>query len=108
MVGMQDPIATSNTKEQLLVHSWCQELGLTALLEWETPPYYIDIYLPELKLGIELDGATHSRRRDAKRDAFIKRRHKIDIWRIKNKEVVESYKEKLFERIIERAEDGHS
>ena len=66
----------------------------------------MDVYLPELRLGIELDGYTHSRKKDAKRDAFIKRRHKIDIWRFKNKEITKEFKETLFEMIIERAENG--
>ena len=102
---LNDPVSTTETKEQLEVYSWCQELGLDVEMERECPPYYIDIYLPELRLGIELDGSTHSRFKDAKRDAFIKRRHNIDIWRIKNKHVSEDTKQDFFQDIVERAKE---
>ena len=94
---------TINTKTQLIVASWCEEMGLRCLLEELVGGYSLDIYLPELRLGIELDGPHHSRKRDGKRDAFLERRHDIDVWRFKNKEVEKMNKEAFFEMIEERA-----
>ena len=98
-------IKTTDTPEQIKVFGWCHDLGLTTLLEYNVPPYYLDIYLPELKLGIELDGPMHSRKKDAKRDGFIKRRYDIDIWRYKNKHLNNELKEEFFKNIKERAND---
>lgn len=77
---------TTDTEEQLRVYYWCLHYGLTTYKEWQVGDYSLDIYLPELKLGIEIDGHTHSRKRDAKRDANIKRRYGIEVVRLKNKE----------------------
>ena len=80
-------IKTTYTKPQLKVHEWCCELGLACEMEKSISKYYLDVYLPELQLGIELDGVTHSKKRDARRDGFIKRVYNIDIWRYKNEKI---------------------
>lgn len=47
--------------------------------------YWLDFYLPEFKLGIEMDGtAFHDPNKDAIRDSYIKEQHDIDIIRINN------------------------
>ena len=83
---------------------WCQELGLTTYLEYQVGTYSLDIYLPELKLGVELDGITHSRRKDHKRDTYIQNRHNIEVIRFKNKEIAKMNKEDFFTIIEAKAE----
>ena len=100
---MRNEPQTTNTKTQLLVASWCEEMGLHCILEEQVGRYSLDVYLPELRLGIELDGPYHLRKRDAKRDGFIQRRHNIDVWRFKNKEIKKMDKETFFGMIEERA-----
>ena len=105
MTYWQEPNRTTETKEQLVVYSWCIELGFDTRMEWECLPYYIDVYLPELNLGLELDGQTHSRRKDAKKDGFIQRRYGIDIWRFKNKEITSEFKQVFIEKLEDRANE---
>lgn len=48
--------------------------------------YFLDLYFPELKFNIELDGTHHEKpyylNRDTIRDEFLFRRHSIEIMRI--------------------------
>ena len=98
-------IKTTDTAEQLTVFGWCEEIGLTVLLEYNVPPYYLDIYLPELKLAVELDGPMHSRKRDKKRDGFIKRRHGIDVWRFRNRDITDTFQKQFNSHINKRAKE---
>ena len=102
---ISNEIQTTDTKEQLEVFNWCQELGLACEMEYSVSRYHLDIYLPEIKLGIELDGIGHLKKRDRKRDGFIKRRYGIDIWRYKNKEINSLTKSKFIQRLYERIEE---
>ena len=76
---------------------------MRCILEERVSVYSLDIYLPEIRLGIELDGPYHRKKRDEKRDSFIKRRYNIDIIRFKNKEIDEMNKEDFFVLIEQRA-----
>ncbi len=103
MVLRREP-KTRDTNEQLRVASWLRELGLGFSLEEEFSPYCADIFICDLNLIIELDGPQHLKRRDAKRDAFIKETYGIDVWRFKNREIRENFKAQFHARIMERAE----
>ena len=59
--------------------------------QYPAPPYVIDFYCPELKLGVEVDGGQHLERgeaeRDASRSAALARRG-IRILRFGNRQVL--------------------
>lgn len=51
--------------------------------------FYLDFYSPKLKLGIEVDGAAfHTKERDSKRDALIKKSLNLQIVRVPAKKVL--------------------
>jgi very-short-patch-repair endonuclease len=62
-------------------------------------PYILDIYLPFLKIGIEIDGGVHDKQGgyDNERDSWLWDRHKIVVFRFKNEEVkTDSFKESIW------------
>jgi len=73
-----------DTKEQLLVSKWLTEIGLEHSLEEEFSPYWADIYIHDIRLAIELDGAFHLKKQDAKRDTYILKEYKVSTWRVPN------------------------
>lgn len=65
------------------VLSWLSRLGVQYMEEYPVEPHYLlDIYLPELRRGVELDGPYHNKRRDARRDEEISQQG-IEVVRIK-------------------------
>lgn len=62
---------------------WLSEAGVPYAEEYPAGPYSIDIYLPDLRRGIELDGPWHSPARDVERDRLIFDWFEIPIVRIK-------------------------
>jgi len=81
---MFNELSQRDTKEQLLVSKWLTELGLEHSLEEEFSPYWADIYIHDIRLAIELDGAFHLKKQDAKRDALILEEYKVSTWRVPN------------------------
>lgn len=59
-----------------------EDLGFETVLEKQFGRYIIDIYLESDNKGIEYDGVGHYKRRDAKRDKYLKDNFGIDILRI--------------------------
>ncbi len=53
------------------VIEWIAAIGLEYVEEFSVGPYSLDIYLPEMKLAVELDGPQHNRRKDAIRDHIV-------------------------------------
>ena len=95
-----------DTPAQLMVAGWLQDMGMGFSLESEDfYPYTADVYLADLNLVIELDGPSHLKKKDAKRDAHIKEHHQVDTWRFKNKDIRVSFKDEFIEMINERSEE---
>tara|TARA_Y100000034_G_scaffold135330_1_gene206824 strand:+ start:1361 stop:1693 length:333 start_codon:yes stop_codon:yes gene_type:complete len=103
-VVRDDPFKT-DTHHQRLVNSWIEEMGLGTQVEYGVGQYFIDIYVPDLLLGIELDGPWHLRKRDKKRDKYILEVHGIEIWRIQIKGMTMKYKQELTNKILAKAKE---
>ena len=102
---MRDDAFKTDTKHQLLINRWIEELGIGTVLEQPFGNYSIDIFIPDLNLGIEVDGPYHLKRRDSKRDEYLKQTHDVDIWRIPIKDMGAGYKYKLINRLMLRVEE---
>ncbi|ANS04407.1 hypothetical protein [uncultured Mediterranean phage] len=94
-----------DTPEQFKMAEWVKEAGFGSILEQDFEPYVVDIYIPDLLLGLEIDGPYHMKRRDAIRDEYIKDNYKIDIWRFPLKEVKTSLKDEFINRLILYAQE---
>lgn len=62
---------------------WLSARGISYMEEYVVGPYSLDIFLPELRRGVELDGPQHSRRADWERDQLIKNWFGINVVRVK-------------------------
>jgi len=93
-----------DTPQQFLVASWLKEAGFGTTLEEDFPPYVVDVYIPDLHLGIELDGPHHFRKRDAIRDENLLSEYSLEIWRFNNTEIVRNYKSIFIDNIIKFAQ----
>tara|TARA_Y100000310_G_C20703221_1_gene832057 strand:- start:4996 stop:5316 length:321 start_codon:yes stop_codon:yes gene_type:complete len=89
-----------DTKEQLLVSKWLNEIGLEHSLEEEFPPYWADIYIHDIKLVIELDGAYHLKKRDAERDRHLLDEYGVCTWRVDNSVVMVRNKESFIQELM--------
>ena len=89
-----------DSKEQLLVSKWLNEIGLEHSLEEEFPPYWADIYIHDIKLAIELDGAFHLKKRDAKRDSHFLEEYGVTTWRIENEMVKVRNKDNFIKELM--------
>tara|TARA_R110002020_G_scaffold347726_1_gene561403 strand:+ start:364 stop:684 length:321 start_codon:yes stop_codon:yes gene_type:complete len=94
-----------DTPEQFMMASWVREAGFGSILEQDFEPYVVDIYIPDLLLGLEIDGPFHFKKRDATRDTYIKDNYKIEIWRFPLKEVKTSLKEEFINKLILYAQE---
>ncbi len=67
------------------VCKWLDDFGVGYIEEYEVGQYSVDIYLPDTKIGVEIDGPHHAmtRRKDVIRDAEIERNTGMRIIRIK-------------------------
>lgn len=78
----------SYTKDQIKLKSWIEEAGLEVIMEASFPPYFADIFLPEIGLSIEVDGPWHiSKKRDSKRDEYLFETYGIETLRVKLKDI---------------------
>ena len=93
-----------DTSQQFLVAAWIREAGFGTTLEEDFPPYVVDVYIPDLHLGIELDGPHHFRKRDAIRDENLLSEYSLEIWRFNNTEIVRNYKSMFIDNIINFAQ----
>ena len=94
-----------DTPEQFKMAEWVKEAGFGSILEQDFEPYVVDIYIPDLLLGLEIDGPFHLKKRDANRDSYIKDNYKIEIWRFSLKEVKTSLKEEFINKLILYAQE---
>ena len=95
----------TDTKHQLLINGWIVDIGIGTVLEQPFGAYSVDIFIPDLDLGIEVDGPYHLKKRDLKRDEYLKQIHGVDIWRIPIKRMGAGYKDKLISRIMLRVKE---
>ena len=98
-LGFSD-LRKTETKEQLLVSKWLVEIGLEHSLEEEFPPYWADIYIHDIMLVIELDGAFHFRKSDAKRDEIFSEKYGVMTWRVPNSHVTPTNKETFIKDLM--------
>ena len=102
---MKDSINKQYTQKQLLLSQWIRELGFGNTLEKNFPPYFLDIYIEELGIGIEVDSNYHiSKKRDAVRDAYLKNNFKVTVIRVNEKEIKPKNKVKLLGDLREMVE----
>ena len=52
-------------------------------------PYWVDIYISEWHLAIEVDGPGHSPKKDAARDSVLSEKYFLPVLRLKSDETVE-------------------
>lgn len=50
---------------------WLSELGISYVEEYPVGRYSLDIYLPDMRRGVEIDGPGHNKKRDRQRDLTI-------------------------------------
>jgi len=102
---VRDDAFKTDTKHQLLINKWIEELGIGTVIEQPFGAYSVDIFIPDLNLGIEVDGPYHLKKRDLKRDEYLKQAHGVDIWRIPIKKMGAGYKDKFLSRLMIRVEE---
>lgn len=66
-----------------IVCRWLSELGVPYADEYPVGRWSLDIYLPDMRRGVEVDGPAHNKRKDAERDVAIQQEHGIEVVRIK-------------------------
>ena len=67
--------------------------------EVEFKPYIVDLYLPKGNIGVELDGMFHFKKRDKKRDSYLKERYNLTILRFPSSITAKKFQEVFLERI---------
>jgi len=75
------------TPKQLQVEKWVNELGFRTELEYPVKQYCLDIYIPELNWGVEVDGSCHvfKKGRDKRRDKRLIEEYGIEhVFRVRN------------------------
>jgi len=94
-----------DTIEQLLVSDWLLELGLEHSLEEDFSPYSADVYIHDIRLAIEVDGAFHLKKKDAKRDNYILEKYGVSTWRVNNSEIKSSNKDTFIKELMDLVEE---
>ena len=98
---MRDSPPTRFTKSQLLLSSWLRASGFSNSLEKEFTPYFVDIYIDELNLGIEIDSRFHiSKKKDDKRELFIKEKYNVSLLHFDTKFIKQQNKDLILEQIL--------
>lgn len=72
------------TKAHKRISDLCRRQGLNVNDEEPVGRFSIDIYLPEWHLGIEVDGPTHSPRKDERRDGELWADYGLPILRLRH------------------------
>ena len=103
MVGRN--LRKKDTPHELMVLEWVRSTGLGANSQEDFPPYVVDVYIPDMKLCIEIDGPLHLSRRDRKRDQELKNNYGVDIWRLPLKILKVSYKDEFISELMEKVEE---
>jgi len=64
------------------VAKWLSAAGISYTEEYPVGPYHLDLYLPDQKLGVEIDGPHHNKAKDWERDRLIRDHFDIRIVRV--------------------------
>ncbi len=94
-----------NTPNQLRVKSWIEDIGIGVTLEEDFGKYVVDIYIPDLLLGVEIDGPYHLKKKDRLRDEYLMDSFGIDILRIPDKDIKVSYRDEFTNIIMDRVKE---
>ena len=94
------------TKLAQKVEKWLNELGFQTVMEYQVGKYFIDIFIPELPLYIEVDGFGHWKKRDKKRDGEIYEMTEIKVLRLKPKDMKKEIIEKKIQELFNECGDG--
>ena len=68
---------THYTTKQLELESVINNIGFQTNLEEVMDPYCLDIWLPECKVAVEVDGPDHWQKDSDKRDTYLKENYAI-------------------------------
>ena len=98
------------TKPELLTAAWLKRLKIPYLEQWCIGNYFLDIYLPQHKIAIELDGKHHAeakqRHEDQKRERQLNRRG-IAVLRVWNQDFTVDNREAIL-RQLEQIKEGQT
>lgn len=79
---LKDHDNKQRSKPHQRVESILDEMMVNYLSEYPMPPYCLDIFLPEWRIGLEIDGPMHSKHKDKLRDEVIMNKYGVPILRI--------------------------
>jgi len=85
-----------------MVLDWVRSTGIGANSQEDFPPYVVDIYIPDMKLAIEVDGPLHFSKKDKKRDQILLEKYEVEVWRLPLKLLKASYKEDFISMLLEK------
>lgn len=97
---------TSRSGPHRRVESILDKMRIGYESEYHLPPYWVDIYINEWHIGIEVDGPNHSPKKDAIRDEILKERYFLPILRLKSMLSQEEIMTKIEDFIILHAHSG--
>ena len=80
---------TLHKKARRMAREVGKTFGIKVLEEYIKHPFILDLYIKELRIGIEIDGGIHKDReqKDITRDNYLKQKHRIDVFRFNKTEV---------------------
>lgn len=58
------------------------KMGISYISEYPFPPYTVDVYLPEWRCAVEIDGPLHSKNKDKVRDNYLEAWYLLPVLRI--------------------------
>ena len=85
----EDPLTELTEIHQKAIKK-LEKLGYQVMEEVRFPPYVVDIYIPDLHIGVEVDGPHHVEKRDIKRDNVLYEEYNLPIIRLNQKESTNS------------------
>lgn len=103
---MQEKVLTRPHKRALAI---LDQHRISYEVEKQFGTKYVDIYLPDFGVAIEIDGPFHNKRRDAQRDAYLFEQYGLRIVRIQVKtgwiNVLKDELERLFSECAKEHHD---
>lgn len=96
---------SSQRKARKTLLKICKWFGINMLHEHSLSPYVVDLYIKQLKIAIEIDGASHDHRvsYDAKRDTLLMKKYGVKVFRFYAHQVGTIYFRKAIYEIIVNA-----
>ena len=90
------------TPKQCEIEGWINSLGFRTQLEVPFGQYCMDIFLPELNWGVEVDGIGHWKKKDEKRNDYLYKNYGIDCIIHVRVEIEKQEFEQVFKDCLER------